>query len=139
MADEKVFHTSPGVLIKSTKAIISGKTYEIGAIKSVSVGAVGGRRNEGLILGAIGFVVFMVGILSNVLVVKLLGIALFLFGVVLIAISFAKPSYCVVLETDTGKETLLSGGDKKLLDEVSEAIAAAMYELPNMQMPTGSG
>ncbi len=112
------------VNITNARAVLSGTTYAMSNITSVSMGERAANRNPGCLVTILGFIGWGVaGALENmgVLIVCILA---FLVGIALIIM--AKPSYVVRISSASGEVEGLVSQNKEYIQKVINALNEAI-------------
>jgi hypothetical protein len=124
---EVSYYQDESVTVTNARAVLSGSTYAMSNITSVSMGKTPANRMAGIVIAVLGFIggVF-VGAISEQLLFTLLGF-LALFGGIALAV-MAKPSYIVRIGSASGEAEGLVSKDKDYIMKIIKAMNEAIIK-----------
>jgi len=133
--EEKVLLEEKGVIITNQRAIFGVKTYDINSIKSVT--KIPPKENEAtnnracamFLFGAIGLGIFFWGLVSETLVLKLLGGIFFCIAFIYYRIfedQIKSRQYVVQISDTKGVHTAYQSHDLAVIEKIVKAINQAI-------------
>ncbi|RKZ25094.1 hypothetical protein DRQ29_06870 [bacterium] len=130
--NEKIYFNSSGVLITESKALLSGKSYMVEHLNSVSLAKSVKKVREASILSGIGILVLIIGLITSASIVSILGLAFVALGIFNFGWAYLKPIYYIKLITDDGTVVAYSSEDKELVQKIIDALNQVILDKVNV-------